>query len=306
MPSWNAPSQDASQQASSWQETQIAPTPYEPPQGYQATQPYQGSSFDAPTTPPSSPPAYAPPAYGATQPYGGPAGSPPYDPAAYNPTAYGSNAYPPPSYPPPGGPGTDGGAGSKKVLFGLLAAIAALVVIVAVVLVYFFVIADDGSGSTASSSTSSAPSSSSTSRTSSPKRPTSSQPATPPAGSEVTDGDLTFSLSKTDTGDTITSANDELEVTATGEFYVVYVNVTNNGAAPASFISQAQTLKAAGQTYTSNDTANFYLSGNVVEQIDPGQTTEVSVVFDVPPQTTPAAIELHAQPGSPGVDLPLS
>ena len=66
-----------------------------------------------------------------------------------------------------------------------------------------------------------------------------------------------------------------------------------------------QKLKAGGTTYSIDDEATFYLDGSPAE-LNPGDTADVAIAFDVPPGTTPDSLELHGDPVSAGVDVPLS
>ena len=78
----------------------------------------------------------------------------------------------------------------------------------------------------------------------------------------------------------------------------------NTGADPAQFLGTFQKLKAAGTVYNIDDQASFYTGGGLVE-IPPGGQVDVGVAYDVPPGTVPETIELHADPISPGVELPV-
>jgi hypothetical protein len=51
--------------------------------------------------------------------------------------------------------------------------------------------------------------------------------------------------------------------------------------------------------------ATAYLNGTVA-QLNPGDTSDVAIAFDVPPGTTPESLEVHGEAGSAGVELPLS
>ena len=274
MPSWDPPASP----------TQVAPlTP----------------SYEAPATPSYGAPSYEPP---ATPPYGSydpQSAAPSYDPASFGP--------PPPGGPPgaPPGPPPSGGS-SNKVLFGVLGGIAALLLIAALVLTYIFVIKDDDSTTTASTSTSATKSKTKTSTTKTSESETSEEPTTPAAGGEVTDGDFTFSVASSEMGDTVTSADGNLEATADGMYYVVYLNVTNNGTSPVTFLSTMQRLNAAGESYSPDDEANFYLNGDAVFEIQPGETIETGVAFDVPLDTEADSVEVHGDLLSQGVELPLS
>lgn len=280
MPSWDNPSTPTDQ------------APGTPPYGTPAPEAPAAASYEAPS--------YAAPSYDApaTQAYG----TPSYDASQFAP--------PPPGSPPGGqfGAPPGGGGGNNKLVLGILGALAAVALVVALVLVYFFVIKDDDkSTTTASSSTSQSKSKSSSTKTSKSES-SETRPTTPQAsGDEVTDGDLTIAFSRTDTGDTITSSiSDSLEVTAKGMYLVVYFDVTNNGTSSDSLLLAQQKLNAGGQTFDADPEANFYLTGAATVDIQPGDTEEVGVVFDVPVGTEPESLQVFGSVMSQGVELPLS
>ncbi len=55
--------------------------------------------------------------------------------------------------------------------------------------------------------------------------------------------------------------------------------------------------------YSIDDEATFYVGGGFVD-IPPGGQVDVGLAYDVPPGTVPESVELHADPASPGVELP--
>ena len=81
--------------------------------------------------------------------------------------------------------------------------------------------------------------------------------------------------------------------------------VTNVGTDPASFVGMFQTLHAGGTTYPLDDEATAYLEGTFAD-LAPGQSADVSIAYDVPVGTPPESIELHADPSTPGAEVPLS
>lgn len=124
-----------------------------------------------------------------------------------------------------------------------------------------------------------------------------------PAG-EATDGPLSFAVHGLDIGPTVVMSDAPIEKIAEGEFIVVHMTVTNVGTEAESFVGMFQTLRAGGTTYPLADEATAYLGGTAAE-LAPGASADVSLAFDVPPGTVPEAIELHAEPGTPGVQVPL-
>ena len=210
---------------------------------------------------------------------------------------------------PPAGPSAPGD--NKKLIMWFSAACAGLLAVLILVLVYALFLHDPGKTEIASPTT--APTETAadepTTETSAPGWGGSDPTAPPtetqaPAGGESVDGPLAFTLITVETGDTVTSSDAPVEKTAQGEYVVVRLTVHNTGAAPAQFLGTLQRLHAGGTTYNIDDEATFYVGGGFVE-IPPGGDAVVGVAFDVPPGTVGEAIELHFDPLSPGVQLPL-
>lgn len=286
LPAWGAPPAGPDQAA--------GPPSYSAP----PTTPYEAPSYEAPVTQAYGTPSYGTPSYGAPS-YGAPS----YETPQFAP--------PPPGSPPGGQfgvpPGVPpGGGSSNKLVLGIIGALVAVALVVVLVLVYFFVIKHDDKTTTAAGSSTSQSKPSST-KTSTSVRP-STQPSTPQGnGGGVTDGNLTITFSRTDTGDTITSSiSDSLEVTAKGEYLVVYFDVTNNGTSSQTMLLTQQKLNAGGQSFDADAEANFYLSGAATVEIQPGDTQEVGVVFDVPVGTEPDSVQVFGSVTSSGVTLPIS
>jgi hypothetical protein len=134
--------------------------------------------------------------------------------------------------------------------------------------------------------------------------PTTEAPATSLPTGETTDGPMSFTVHGIEIGPTVVMSEAPIEKIAEGEFIVVHMTVTNVGADAESFVGMFQTLRAGGTTYRLADEATAYL-GSTAAELAPGASRDVSLAFDVPPGTVPEAIELHAEPGSPGVQVPL-
>ena len=239
----------------------------------------------------------------------------PVDPApqgAFEPASHAS--FEPPSFEPaafaapldrPSAP-----ADNKKLIVGFSAACAGLLAVLILALVYAMFLHDPGTAQIASPTTAPAESTpeESTTETSAPGwgEPTEAATETqaPPVGGESVDGPLAFTVTGVETGDTVTSTEAPIEKTAQGEYIVVRMTVLNRGETPAQFIGTMQRLHAGGITYNIDDEATFYVGGGFVE-LPPGGEATVGVAFDVPPGTVGESIELHFDPLSPGVQLPL-
>jgi hypothetical protein len=134
---------------------------------------------------------------------------------------------------------------------------------------------------------------------------TSESPSSVPPAGAVTDGNFSFQVTDVETAPSVNSQDTPAAKTAQGQFLIVHMTVTNTGAMSATFLGTLQKLKAGGTMYSIDDDATAYLHGAVADT-NPGDSTDVAVAFDVPPGTKPDAIELHGDPTSPGVEVPLS
>ncbi|MDT5185093.1 MAG: hypothetical protein QOI29_3251 [Mycobacterium sp.] len=125
------------------------------------------------------------------------------------------------------------------------------------------------------------------------------------SGPQASDGGLTFAVTGTETAPSVQYQDASVEKTAQGEFLIVHMTVLNSGDAQATFLAALQKLKAGGTTYSIDDEATSYLNGGLAE-LNPGDTADVAIAFDVPPGTTPESLEVHGDPVSAGIEVPLS
>jgi hypothetical protein len=298
-------------------ETQSYATPsYEPPTfetpSFEATAAAATSDAPPSSAPPSEAattvtPSYEPPTYGAPSYDAPPFGAPPSEAPSYEAPTFETTSYEAPPVTTPssfaGSDGTGGPPDNRKVLIGYLSGVGVLLLALILAAVYGFVIRDNTPPQLASPSTST--SSTTSSEASTTETTSESATATPGAGDEATDGEFVFSVASTDSGGTITSPIDESVVkTANGEYFVVYINVGNNGATPITWLSVLQTLSDGTQTYSPDVDASAALTGSEIT-IDPGAQLQVALAFDVPVGTVPTTIQLHGDPGSAGVELPV-
>jgi hypothetical protein len=180
--------------------------------------------------------------------------------------------------------------------------IAALVAVIVFVVVVFMNTHTDVKHTPSASKTSTATSAAATPSAA----PTTAVPSEAGAGQEVRDGAFTFLVTGIDRRNVIADAQfpDEVKKQAQGEFLIVNMKVTNVGEAPQSYFASFNKLAAGGITYTPDDDAWVYL-GNTVADINPGDSINTSVVFDVPVGTAPESIELHDVAFSNGVIVKL-
>jgi hypothetical protein len=120
-------------------------------------------------------------------------------------------------------------------------------------------------------------------------------------GQAVRDGNFEFVVKGVDRAPSVSDPElPELTKTAQGEFVLVNMTVTNVGSEPQTFFASFNKLSDGTTTYESDDEAWIYL-GNTVTDINPGDSIDTAVVYDVPVGTDLESIELHDGPFSDGV-----
>ena len=130
-----------------------------------------------------------------------------------------------------------------------------------------------------------------------------------PAGSAVRDGKFEFRVVDVSRAATVSdpTGNPYMTVNAQGEFIVVTLSVSNIGNVPQSYFGQNQKLiDASGREYGANSEADMYMNDAAFGDINPGNSIQVRVAFDVPPGTSPAELELHDSMFSGGVSVRLA
>ena len=194
---------------------------------------------------------------------------------------------------------------NRKLVMGFGGAVAALLLVLVLAAVYAFVIHKPDTVDFASPTTET--STTTVEETTPSEESTASEtPLPPPPAGSATDGPLTFTVVGVETGTTITDTENEfLTKDAQGEFIVVRLTVQNTSPDPGQFLGTFQKLNAAGQQFTIDDEATFYVGGGFVD-LPPGAEAQVGLAYDVPPGTLPESVELHADPISPGVVLPVA
>jgi hypothetical protein len=120
------------------------------------------------------------------------------------------------------------------------------------------------------------------------------------------DGKFEFTATGVDCSKT-TLGSDPISTEAQGVFCLVSVNVKNIG-------NEAQTLDATsqhgydaqGKKYSTDTQAEMYLpngGGALFNQLNPGNSVDGQLVFDVPSGTKITKLELHDSAFSDGVDV---
>jgi hypothetical protein len=129
----------------------------------------------------------------------------------------------------------------------------------------------------------------------------------PGIGNPVRDGKFEFTVRKVECGKSRIGSAD-FGTRAQGQFCFVYLKVENIG-------KEAQLLDGSnqymfgegGQRYDADTEAAIYLDDaqTFLEEINPGNSVDGIVVFDIPKSATPARLELHDSAFSGGVDVKL-
>ena len=126
-------------------------------------------------------------------------------------------------------------------------------------------------------------------------------------GQDAADGKFNFVVKGVDCGQT-EIGSEYFSTTAQGKFCVVDVTITNIGDEPQSFFGEnAALFNAQGQEFSADTEAAIYLENadSLYEEINPGNTVNSKVVFDVPKDMKPASLELHDSAMSGGVTVTL-
>ncbi|KXO89442.1 DUF4352 domain-containing protein [Tsukamurella pseudospumae] len=125
----------------------------------------------------------------------------------------------------------------------------------------------------------------------------------------VRDGKFEFVVTGVEAGLAEVGDNPYLAKKAQGQFVVVSMTVKNIGTKPQSFSPSSQKLKdAQGRTFESDSMAQIALGDSDVpvwDNINPGNTVQVKVVFDMPKDASAASIELHDSMFSGGAKVAL-
>lgn len=127
-------------------------------------------------------------------------------------------------------------------------------------------------------------------------------------GDAVRDGKFEFTVTEVETG--VSEVGDEfLSEQAQGQFVLVHMTVSNIGDEAQMLDGSNQTLvDDQGREHSANGSAAIYLDGSqtFLNDINPGNSVEGIVVFDIPADAQPAAIELHDSMFSGGVTVRLT
>ena len=138
----------------------------------------------------------------------------------------------------------------------------------------------------------------------------SSEPTTAKLGEAARDGKFEFVVKSVDCGKISVGTNEFLTAKAQGQFCLLNITVKNIGDEPQSLFSDNQYLfNDAGQKYSADGTATIYASPDETDvwlsEINPGNSIEGVIVFDIPKDQTPTSAELHDSALSNGIKVNL-
>lgn len=111
-------------------------------------------------------------------------------------------------------------------------------------------------------------------------------------GEAVASGDFEVTVTDVETG--VASVGDDLfGAEAQGQFIVVSMEVTNIGDSPVTFFSSdVELTDDEARTYSADDASAIYVedSNSFLEEINPGNTVDGIVLFDVPEGVEPSTL----------------
>jgi len=125
-------------------------------------------------------------------------------------------------------------------------------------------------------------------------------------GTPVRDGKFEFTVTAVDPGKS-TIGKEPLSKTAQGQFVLVHVTVRNIGNKQQFFDQSSQKMiDQQGRQLSPDTTAGVYADpNNFLAQINPGNSVEGLLVYDIPKDAVPTKLELHDSPFSSGVTVQL-
>lgn len=123
------------------------------------------------------------------------------------------------------------------------------------------------------------------------------------------DGKFEFIVKSVECGKTTIGTNEYLTKKAQGQFCLATISVKNTGdQAQGFFGSNQKLLNAQNQQFAADDMASAYLDQNystLFSNINPGNSVEGVIVFDVPADTKITQAQLHDSAFSNGVKVNL-
>ncbi len=147
-------------------------------------------------------------------------------------------------------------------------------------------VAPDGPDSATSTSASASPAETA------PSEAAPAEESAPGIGQVVKAGDLEFTVTGVEEAGTQVGS-EYLNQTAQGRYVAIAIKVTNAGSKAATFFSDyVQLVDTADRTFDNDSTATIYAAPSAdawISDINPGNSFEGKVIFDLPADATPAA-----------------
>ena len=135
-------------------------------------------------------------------------------------------------------------------------------------------------------------------------------PAAAHLNTPVRDGKFEFVVRSVQPGLSSVGDNPYLAKKAQGQFVIVALGVQNIGDKPQGFSPSDQKLTdAQGRTFSTDASAQIALDDTDVavwDNINPGNTVDVKLVYDMPRDASPASITLHDSMFSGGATVSLT
>lgn len=140
--------------------------------------------------------------------------------------------------------------------------------------------------------------------------PASTPPAMAKVGEAARDGKFEFNVQSVKCGvPSVSDSTGYISKSAQGQYCLMTVSVKNIGDKQQIFSeSDQKLLNTGGQQYSPDTTATLYNSNNsdaFVNEINPGNTAQGVIVFDIPKDQAPVTAELHDSSLSGGVKVSL-
>lgn len=139
---------------------------------------------------------------------------------------------------------------------------------------------------------------------------TTTKPASRPGmNTPVRDGKFEFVVTDVESGLSSIGDNPYLTEKAQGQFVIVTMTVQNTSDQPKSLSPSDQEMyDAKGRKFSADTSAAFSLDTDVTiwDEINPGNTVTMRVVFDMPTDAVPAEIDLHDSMFSGGTRVSLT
>lgn len=138
---------------------------------------------------------------------------------------------------------------------------------------------------------------------------TDNKPSIAKIGQPARDGKFEFTVKSIECGKPSVGTNQYLTKTAQGQFCLLTVSVKNIGNdAQSLFSANQKLLNAQNQQYAADDVATTYAApegSTWYSNINPGNSVEGVIVFDIPKDQTATTAELHDSAYSGGVKVSL-